>query len=299
MKKISKIFVNLIAGIMLVLSCFSLVGCADIVTLEVKLSVYDYDEEVWYDEDDITMTIDLYRHLAPTTVDTILSYVNDNYYDNLVFYTMPYAGYNAIMVGDYKMQGNTLVKLAQKPALEDAEFEHGMTKGSNLVNARGSVGLWRTWFAQDASGNQYRATNGMDTGRATWFLPTTAVTNYDGYFCVFGQMDMDDEANATALSAIEQALKNEANGEDYVVYYTDGENYTADNAVENNGLTFNYKTDDDFESAYGKTPTVKTLEDNGIFVPENDQYICYEYHTVRIAMKNGVPGAMIKSIKVK
>ena len=284
---------------MLALSCFSLVGCEDIVTLEVKLSVYDYDEEVWYDEEDITMTIDLYRHLAPTTVDTILSYVNAGYYNDLVFYTMPYEGYKAIMIGDYKIQGNTLVKLPQKPVIEEGEFEYGMTQGSNLVNARGSVGLWRTWFAQDASGNKYRATNGMDTGRATWYLPTSSVSDYDGYFCVFGQMDMDNEANATALSAIEQALKNEANGEDYVIYYTDGENYTEDNAVENNGLTFNYMDDDAFDNAYGKNPTVKTLEDNGIFVPENNQYVCYEYHTIRIAMKGGKPGAMIKSIAVK
>lgn len=299
MKRISKIFVNVIAGIMLALSCFCLVGCEDIITLEVKLSVYNYDDEVWYDEDDVTMTIDLYRHLADETVDTILAYVNEGYYDNLVFYTMPYEGYKAIMIGDYKMNGSTLVQTERKPVIENGEFEYGMTTGSNLINARGSVGLWRTWFAQDANGNKYRASNGMDTGRATWFLPTTSVSDYNGYFCVFGQMDMDDEANATALSAIEQALKNEANGEDYVVYYTGGENYTTDNSVANNGLTFNYKTDDDFENAYGKTPTVKTLEDNGIFVPENDQYVCYEYHTVRIAMKNGLPGAMIKSIKVK
>lgn len=299
MKRISKLMVNLIAGIMLAISCFCLVGCEDIVTLEVTLSVYDYDNDTWYDEQDTTLTIDLYRHLADETVDTIVSYVKDGYYDGLPFYSMPYDNNKLVMIGDYKLEGANLVQNEIKPVIENGEFEHGATKGSNLKNVKGAVGLWRTWYAQDAGGNAHKASNGMDTGRANWYLPTTAIADYDGYFCIFGQIDLEDETNSTALSAIEQALKTASNCEEYVVYYTNGENYTVDNTVQNNGLTFNYMSKTEFDEKYGKNPSVSTLEDNGIFVPENDQYVCYEYHTVRIAVKDGALGAKIKSIKVK
>ncbi len=298
MKRFSKLIVNLVAGIMLAVSCFCLVGCEEIVTLEVTLSVYDFDNETWLDEEDTTLTIDLYRHLADQTVDAITSYAQAGYYDNLPFYSLPYEGYKAIMIGDYKFNGTSLVQTERKVAL-DGEFEHGMTTGSNLTNKKGAVGLWRTWFAQDDGGNAHKASNGMDTGRATWFLPTTAIADYNGYFCIFGQIDLDDETNNTAFSAVEKALKTSANCEEYIVYYTNGENYTTDNSVANNGLTFNYMDKTVFEEQYGKSPTVDELEKNGIFVPENDQYVCYAHHTIRIAMADGAVAAKIKSIKVK
>lgn len=299
MKRFSRLFINLIAGIMLVLSCFCLVGCEDIVTLEVVVSVYDFDNEEWYDEEDTTLTIDLYRHLADQTVDAVVSYVNEGYYNDLVFYSMPYSeGSKTFMVGDFRMQGLNVVQTERKPML-DGEFEKGMTTGSNLTNVKGALGLWRTWYAQDAGANAYKASNGMDTGSATWFFPTTAISGYNGYFCIFGQIDLEDESNAKAMSAIEQALKTKNTCSEYVVYYTNGENYTYDNSVANNGLTFNCMPSEDFAEKYGKNPTVEKLEENGIFVPENDQYVCYGNYTIRIPMTNNLPAAKIKSVKVK
>ena len=76
MKRFSKILVNILAAIMVVVSCSFLVACEDIKVLEVKVNVYNTTDKVMEEK---TLTVDLYRHLAPTTVDTIAKYAEEGY----------------------------------------------------------------------------------------------------------------------------------------------------------------------------------------------------------------------------
>lgn len=287
MKGIRKLFVNVLAVLMLVFSTFTMTACADVVTLEVTLQVYNFTESRFYEEDEVKLTIDLQRHLAPKTVDAITQYASEGYYDNTVFYLME--GYTTqIMIGQYKMDGDKLVKNDIKPQI-DGEFEYGMTKGSNLKNDEGYIGLWRSWYAQDDGAYKYKSSNGMDSGSSNIYIPLDVIAEYDGYFCVFGTIDYSITANDTGVNAVGSVLG--SNYTTYVIYYT-GE-YDASKPEEDYGLTFNYITADE----YGN---LTQEEKDEIFVAEGDQYVEYNEHRIRIPNKtpDGRQSAIVKSVKV-
>ena len=287
MKGIRKLFVNVLAVLMLVFSTFTMTACADVVTLEVTLQVYNFTESRFYEEDEVKLTIDLQRHLAPKTVDAITQYASEGYYDNTVFYLME--GYTTqIMIGQYKMDGDKLVKNDIKPQI-DGEFEYGMTKGSNLKNDEGYIGLWRSWYAQDDGAHKYKSSNGMDSGSSNIYIPLDVIAEYDGYFCVFGTIDYSITANDTGVNAVGSVLG--SNYTTYVIYYT-GE-YDASKPEEDYGLTFNYITADE----YGN---LTQEEKDEIFVAEGDQYVEYNEHRIRIPNKtpDGRQSAIVKSVKV-
>jgi hypothetical protein len=231
MKRIKKLFVNLIAMVMLVASCLSLTACKDIRTLELSVQVYDYKASA---SKTVTLTVDLYAHLAPKTVDAIEKYVNEGYYDGAIFYQLE--GYSSqLMLGDLVEKDGEIAQNAIKPQLP-GEFVRGGTVGSNLTSVKGSIGLWRDWFAYDGN---YKTNNALDSGRATWYIPTdtTEIKDYADWFCVFAQIDLEDEENANALTLIADAYGSSADVKKYEVYYT-GE-YDAEKVDENNGLKFN------------------------------------------------------------
>ena len=145
MKRIKKLFVGLMAMIMTCVCTFSLAGCVeDIKKLELNIQVYDYSTT--NEMEDYTISIDLYRHLAPKTVDAIIEYVNDGYYNDAIFYKMDdYT--KQIMVGDL-LDKDGIEQNAIKPEIE-GEFEAGGTIGSNLTNKKGALGLWRSWYEVD------------------------------------------------------------------------------------------------------------------------------------------------------
>ncbi len=284
MKKTFKRIFSLLAVMVMGVCCFSFTACEDITTLEVTVAVYNYEDGVYYE--DLTIEVDLYGHLAPKTVDAIIEYAEQGYYNNKTFYKID--GYSSqIMVGDLKVVEGA-VNQTTKPEIV-GEFEYNATKGSNLTNTLGSVGLWRSWTIKDNESAKFERSNGMDTGRATWFMPTNDISGYNGYFCVFGQIDMEDEDNQNAFNKIQEVIN--ANTEEYVIYYTGS--YDESKANENYGLTFNCMLKSDFDE-------LSEDETADIYYGDNSSLYCYNKTTVSIPkLVDGHSGARIKSIKVK
>lgn len=284
MKKSFRRIVSLLAVILMGACCFSFTACEDITTLEVTVAVYNYEDETYYS--DMTIEIDLYGHLAPKTVDAIVDYVESGFYNNKTFYTLE--GYNGqIQVGDLKVTDGA-VSQSVKPELI-GEFEYNATKGSNLTNKLGSVGLWRTWTEKDDANGKYLRSNGMNTGRATWFMPTSSLSNYDGYFCVFGQIDMEDSDNVNAFNKIKDAVNN--NSETYVVYYTG--TYDETKANDNYGLEFHCIT----QEAFDELPSEET---SMIYHGNDDKLVSYNKHTISLPkLVDGHSGVRIKTVTVK
>lgn len=286
MKRFKKIFVNVMALMLLIVSCFGLSACKeDIRTMKLTISVYNYDEEV-LDFETVTLTVDLYGHLAPKTVDAIEKYVNDGYYNDTVFYKTGLSSFSShIMLGDIKMNNNALEMNAVKPQLT-GEFEYGGTVGSNLTAKKGSIGLFRSWYAENDGGYAV-SNNSMHSGRATWFIPTSDSTSSSlaDWFCIFAQFDVNNSKNATALDLITKAV--EEYTVECVVYYT-GE-YDATKADENYGLTAHIATAEDFEELDVEVYN----DDNGL--------VCYNKQTVKVPFVNGNvnEGAAVKIVSAK
>ncbi len=280
MKRFKKLFVNLVAVLVLVVSCFSLTACDSTKTLEVKLSLVDKET---FTVEQKTLTIDLYSNLAPDTVEQIIKYAKDGYYDNAIFY------YNdaKILIGDYAYENGQVVQKQIKPTI-DGEFEKNGVKGSNLINEVGAIGLWRTWNASD----DYKTNNGFNTGRATWYMPTGTKTAYDGYFCIFAKINLDNDNNKQVWDQLNSIFTNDTTYEEYTVYYTG--TFDADKADQNYGLEYNCVLSEDF---------VKEDVEN-LFVAEDEQPVAYNETKIRVPIFTddthaSFIGAKIDSVKVK
>lgn len=287
MKKLFKTAVNFMALAITAVATFGLAACEDIKKLELSLNVYNYTDSAFYAEKDVKFSVDLYRHLAPKTVDKVLEYVKNGYYDNAVFYEES----GMIMLGDLKLDenGNVVQNLidGKLPSEIYGEFDSNGTKGSDLVNKKGSIGIWRSYYASDTE-TYKTSSNARNSGRATWYIPTSEKTAYDGYFCVFAQYDTADTANAKAIEAITAIFAADYYTE-YVIYYT-GE-YDAEKADENYGLTFNVMTKKDFDALD---------EEPEMFKAEKEQLVCFNKKTVKIPnVAGGEVSAKVKSVKVK
>ena len=104
------------------------------------------------------------------------------------------------------------------------------------------------------------------------------IPNYDKYFCVFAQYDVDADANKETLTALSTAF-NVDNCENYVIYYTG----------EYDNLTFNCVR----ESKFNKD----AIED--LFVAEGTELACYNHYTISVPVTaNGEVGAKIVSAKI-
>lgn len=283
MKKLFKIAVNFIAVALMTVATFGLAACEDIKKLELSLNLYNYTDNAFYAENDVKFSVDLYRHLAPKTVDAVLEHVKNGYYNGAIFYEQN----GIIMVGDLKIDenGNVVQNLigGKLPSEIYGEFESNGTTGSNLVNSKGSIGIWRSYYANDT--DTYKtSSNARDSGRATWYIPTSEKSDYNGYFCIFAQYDTEDAANAKAIEAITAIFANADYYTEYVIYYT-GE-YNAEKPDENYGLEFHAVKKDDFD------------EDTEVFEAEGQQLVCFNKKTVKIPnVVGGTVSAEIKSVK--
>ena len=267
MKLFKKIFTSFLVVAMLVTFCTGLTACKDIRTLELQLKVYDYSAE---EMKDATLTIELYRHLAEQTVDSVIEAVEDGFYDGAVFYKMDGQS-NQIMLGDYKVdENNKIVRNDVRPTIK-GEFDKNGVVGSDLTNKKGAVGLWRSWYAADTSYNF--SSDARDSGSATWYLPTKEIAGYDGWMCVFGQIDLEDAGNKSAFELIEKAFSNEF--DQYAAYFT-GE-YDQTKSDEDYGLEFNLDTYAD----YNEKSENDQIED--IFVAEGKQLVKYNAQTFKVA----------------
>lgn len=271
MKKFLKKTLCLFISAIMLAACAGLAACEDIKTLEVKFSVAGADTEY-------TLNVDLYRHLAPETCAAIEKYAEEGFYNGMYLYKDSAYG-KQIMVGDLKESENGIV-LEKKDVLGKGEFEKGGTTGSNLLAEKGSVGLWRSWNAADADGNKYKSNAGMQSGRATWFMPTEAISDYDGYFCIFAVIDLDDSANSSAFSALTAVFDSSDNYESYVVYYTGEYNAEADNC----GLTFNCVTKSEFED----------VDEDTVFEAKGSQSVEYNKRTVSLSKSTKIISVTVK-----
>ena len=259
---------------MLAISCFSFAGCKeDITQIKLNITVYNYEQtEEGIDKgfEDVTLTIDLYGHFAPKTVENILKYVKQGYYNQSVFYKISNFA-NQIMLGDYLLDGNGIKAQEKIMPTVQGEFERGGVSGSNLVAKKGSIGLWRTWYSYDGSYNV--CNDSMNSGRATWFLPTSeseaTLSTYNGWFCIFAQIDLENEDNAYALDLIQDAFSSDRT-ETYVIYYT-GE-YDETQADNNHGLTKHIVHEDDF--VLSEVPDIFTAGD--------EELATYNRHNVTV-----------------
>ena len=280
MNRLKKIFISAVAVLMTLVCAFSFAGCSNsVVDVELKLSIYNFSEN---EMGDYSLDIDIYQNLAPKTAQAIKKYLDEGYYDNAVFYKMTEYE-NQFMIGDLKydatLEENEGFYLNdQKPALE-GEFKQGGTIGSNLKNKRGSIGLWRTWTAQDIGYNM--GSTGTETGRATWFMPTSTINSYDDYFCVFAQYDINDSNIQKTITALSSTFSNADRYQEFVIYYTG----------EYDNLKFNCV----------KKEAFKESEIADLFKAEENstQLVCYNHYTIQVPMtESGDIAARIVDAKV-
>ena len=289
MKRFKRIIVNIMALLLVVVSCAGLTACnKDIRTMTLTISVYNYDEDAPKFET-VKLTVDLYGHLAHKTVDTIQKYVNSGYYNDAVFYELATTGNSfkgQVMLGDVLDVDGVLELNAVKPEI-DGEFERGGVTGSNLKAKKGSIGLYRSWYEGNNEG--YAVSNAaMHSGRATWFVPTSdsGLSSYEEWFCVFAQINLNNSKNAKALELITQAV--EEYTVDYVIYYTG--TYDETKADENYGLTAHIVEQELFE-----------MYEDDAFVAEGAQLVCYNAQTVKIPVVDGnlSDGVAVKIVSAK
>lgn len=301
MRKTFKLLVNIVATAVLVAMCFSFSACGQKIT-EAKLNavVYDYENETFLDAEDSVLSIDLYGHLAPKTVEKMSEYINEGYYNGTIVYKID--GYDQLMFGDLVLkdgaekveaseEGNVtnIIQNSIKPQIK-GEFELAGVTGSDLKNVKGTVGLWRSWYEV---GNDYNSSGAMDTGRATWYMPCSSLSNYNDKFCVFGKIDLEDEVTSDCFTALDEIFDSSVNYTKYVIYFTGTYDETKPN--ENYGLTFNCVTKDYFDKL---TETEK--EEMGIFEAKGRQLECYNEYTIKVANNvSGKCGAMIKTAKIE
>ena len=283
MNKIKRFFITAVALLLSLVCVFGLTACGeDIDEVNIGITMYNFEDE---EMKNYSFEIELYRHLAPKTVDAISKYLKEGYYNGSVFYK--YKQYqNQLMVGDLKYDPNLSENegfyLDKKPTIE-GEFKYGGTIGSNLKNQKGSIGLWRTWAAQDSSYNQ--GSTGMNSGSATWFIPNYTMGTYDDYFCVFAQYDVEDSENKETMDDLNKIFE-DSNYQSYVIYYT-GE-------YGNNGekLTFHCIKADKFDE--------EAIENLFVAEENSGQFVCYNHYEIQVPMtSDGAIAAQITSASVK
>ena len=292
MKKAKKLFVNIVALLLIIVSCFSLSACKeDIKQVKMTISVYDYslvDGEV-VGEKDVTLKIDLYRHLAKNTVDTILGYIKEGYYNNTVFYKFASGQTSQIMLGEIKVAHNVLSVNQVKPQIP-GEFEAAGVKGSNLYAQKGSIGLWRDWYASVGSYNQHN--DSLNSGRANLFMPTSAIDNYNDYFCIFAQINLSDKSNSSALQVIIDSFKNAEQYKQYVVYYVGDYDETKPN--ENFGLQANIVDKNEYDENENKIDNLFTVDDSN----DSRHLAGYNPYTINVPTFENKVMAVVKSVSI-
>lgn len=297
MKGILRKISVLIAVILALVCCFAFTACGTKSTvLEVSVQVYDSSKGALADR---TLMVDLYGSVAPKTVDAIKKYAKDGYYNGQTFYLMTSfdgtSSYSSqIMFGDltYNSDISSLTLEQSEPMpFVDGEFEKAGVTGSNLKNEKGSIGLWRMW----QKGDSYKTNNWANTGSSVCYIPNSTIEDYNGNFCVFGKIRLTNTNTAETWSKIYAACNNSSITTTFVIYYT-GE-YTTDDTVKNNGLTYHCLPLDDYED-------LTEEQKDEIFVAEDGQYVKYNETRVKVPLRpNGagskVSAARIVSIKVK
>ena len=136
----------------------------------------------------------------------------------------------------------------------------------------------------------------MNSARGVWYMPTTDISAYNGYFCIFAKFSVAD--NASAFDALSNAFTSTDDYTSYTVFYT-GE-YDATKADADYGLTFNAMTKEAYDELDKTSTNNKVTINNAdgtkmeVFAAEGAQLECYNLHTVKVS--NDI---VIKKIAVK
>lgn len=274
MKRFFKIFANVVVAVMLCCVAASFVACEKTDTLVVRFTTGNSE---------YTLNLKLYPNLAENTVNSIKKYANEGLYDDAVFYTMDGFG-SQIMVGDLKADGQDVVFNDVFPEIA-GEYEYAGHTGSDLTNKKGSVGLWRSWYA---NGSYSTSSSASESGRGTWYLPTSDISSYNGYFCVFATYDTSDSANNEAITALTTLFSSSDSYEYYRVYYTG--TYDESKFNENYGLTFHCVR----ESAYDED----SIQDLFKASDDADKSQLVRYNSTRVKLPVEL-SAKIISVTVK
>ena len=286
--KIRKTFINLLAVIMMAVSAFCFTACRDIVTIEVKFQAYDYQNAKMYDDSEVTLTIDLYRHLAPETVDSVIKNINNGFYNDAVVYKFKTANTNQYMIGDLKYNDKGEIVQTVAPEIK-GEFESNGVTGSDLEYSKGYVGIWRSYYACD--NGMSVSSEARNTGRATWVLPTQTSSVYQGEICMFGKMDLEDEITQNIYDAFEAVFAEAERYVEYQVYYTG--TYDETKVDENYGLTFNITLAEDY--------VADEIENLFKTDSESQHLKLYDAYVIQVPVKltNGLQSLKLASISVK
>lgn len=254
MRKLFKIAISLSLCIACVISVLSFSACKEnnLVDYTITLNINGSEEQ-------LNITFD--KEVAPKTFEKITNLINDGYYNDMFLYKRMDSYTNQIMFGDLKFEGGVLKQVGAVKGDVIGEFENGALQGSTYKNVEGSIGLWRTW----TKGNGYTSSNANNTGSSTLYMPTSTITDYDKYFCVFGSFDLADENVKSVWDKVKSALNTteEDNYIEYTIYY-----------VKNgNDFEFNYTTE-------------KIASVSNYFKPENNDYYCYNNYSIKVPVVN-------------
>lgn len=275
MKRFLKTICCVLIAVLMPCVCIGLTACEDIKELEVKISVFNTETEA---QEELVLTVDLYRHLAPETVDKIVSYVEQGYYNDVLFHKDSF--YTNIMLGDYKVvDGKIERNIADYVEPIYGEFSaNGTAIKGEWKNAEGYIGLWRTW---QADGNyDTNSDTGFNSGKATWFIPSEAKAEYDGYFCFFGKIDLSEVggANETNLNILQATLNSANHYTTFAEYYTGEIAYNEDGSINYEGLEYHRILASEYNEKFDEEE--KTIDGEKVFEAEGAQFACYNKRDV-------------------
>lgn len=276
-----KVLLKIITALVAVVMLFSLTACEKISKLEINITVYDVEADEMVEK---TLTYNVHESLAPNATREIKKLIADGYYNDAFFYSqntangdtasslMFFGGLNRV---DGVITQNTPV------AIPEADFTHNGYEGSNLVNNVGYIGLWKTWnYNQDY-------TKGNQNSNSTMFMPTTSLSNYNGYFCVFAKYASSDDLEL--LKDIIDLLDTADYTTEYVCYYSANANGGLEKDADGNPV-WNIMEADDFE-------IYSELNEKWIFSADSDkEESIYNQYTVTALNADKL---VINSIKVK
>lgn len=252
-------------------------------------------------EETETVSVKLYKHFAPNTVDRVKTLANENFFNGAVFYKN--ASYSSqVMVGDLYYGDNGFSEKRYDKyltATEDnpyaMEFEKGGVKGIDLTATNGYVGLWRD-FSRNSK-LTYTDSSTFGLGCSTLFLPT-GTTSYTGYFAIFGKLDQsfidfmddikadlsdsDDYTSYTVYSVAVEENGVAKTGEDDLYYVLD-----------DNAPVFNILPTEDLGSIKGYDTYVAENEDESARTENTDLWVNTVKYYIPVKM------AVVTSVKVK
>lgn len=126
------------------------------------------------------INLELYRDVAPKSVDNFIKLVNENYYDNTVFHRI-IDGF-MIQTGGYKIENNTLLELGNANTIEGEFASNGFN--NPLKHELGVISMARTSDPNSASSQFF-----ICAGTANWL---------DGEYAAFGKT-IDEASNEVIL----------------------------------------------------------------------------------------------------